>query len=153
MAIIWGKVQQVDEYHYCSFLKSQVPQPTCCFHSGLGNMISFIITAPRLFISSLKDPQGICIRLRLRGWWGEEEVGWAVRMRSEMEVPPNSLIVVKERGSPTTTTWGGGTLGGVEVRRMSRLASSPSTRSSLQRRTTSMPFHTGWPAYHQQDLL
>ena len=67
MAIIWGKVQQVDEYHYCSFLKSQVPQPTCCFHSGLGNMISFIITAPGLFISSLKDPQGIGIRLRLRG--------------------------------------------------------------------------------------
>ena len=46
----------------------------------------------------------------------------AVRMRSEMEVPPNSLIAVKERGSPTTTTWGGGILGGVGGRRKSRLA-------------------------------
>ena len=26
-------------------------------------------------------------------------------VRSEMEVPPNSLFVLKERGSPTTTTW------------------------------------------------
>ena len=47
------------------------------------------------------------------------------------------------RGSPTTTTWGGGTLGGVGGRRMSRLASSPSARSALTRRTTSMPFSPG----------
>ena len=105
------------------------------------------------------------------------------------EVPPNSLFVfLNERGSPTTTTWGGGILGGVGGRRKSRLAmltinkisfdeadyinalphrlamltinkisfvfdeadyinalshrlaSSPSTRSPLKRRTTSMPF-------------
>ena len=57
-----------------------------------------------------------------------------------MEVPPNSLIAVKERGSPTTTTWGGGTLGGVGGRRSSvQAASTPSTRSSQWRQTTSMP--------------
>ena len=84
----------------------------------------------------------------------------------------NSLFVFEREGSPTTMTWGGGTFGLVGGRRMSqwcglpahhqqescykiftaeadyinafshRLASLPSTRSSLTRRTTSMPFHT-----------
>ena len=64
-----------------------------------------------------------------------------------MEVLPNSLIVVKERGSPATTTWGGGTLGGVGGRRSSvQAASTPSTRSSQRRRPSSMPL------FHQEEV-
>ena len=87
-----------------------------------------------------------------------------------MEVPPNSLFVLKERGSPTTTTWGGGTLGGVGGRRSSvQAASTPSKRSSQGRQPTSQPlFHqvsstpskrssqgrrpTSQPLFHQEEV-
>ena len=72
-------------------------------------------------------------------------------MRSEMEVPPNSLIVVKERGSPTTTTWGGGTLGGVGGRRMSQLARRRCPRSRPQQQCPA-PWGT-CSSYHQGNSL
>ena len=51
MAIIWGKVQQVDEYHYCSFLKSHIPQPTCASTVAWGTwFLSLLLHLGFLFL-------------------------------------------------------------------------------------------------------
>ena len=64
-------------------------------------------------------------------------------MMSEMEVPPNSFFVFEREGVTNNNDLGRRNpwrSGRQEDEPVVRSASSPSTRSSLQRRTTSMPF-------------